>query len=296
MSATSANQGSPERPQFSFDVEDIEYVRHGDKPLLLRLFRPRGKGPFPLAIYLHGGGWCNQDRTADAIVGETLAANGVAVASLDFRMPPDAGYPAALADINYATRWLKAKARDLNVRADRVGTMGNSSGGHLAMLTAMRPSDPRYAVLPLADAPGIDAKIAYVVLVGPVIDPLGRLQYGRRLQSAGGKYPEQLDRILPLHAKFWGTEEAQSEGSPVRILDRGEAVEMPPVLYLQGAAEVVHPRADLDRFVELYRRRGGKVDLTLYEGEVEGFIRNPDSKSGPAARRRVVDFVHGQVS
>jgi acetyl esterase/lipase len=290
MTATTAKPGS-----FAFDVEDVEYLRHGDAPLLLRLFKPRGKGPFPLMIDLHGGAWCNLDRTSDILFNEALAESGVAVAALDFRMPPQAGYPASLADINYATRWLKSKAADLNVRGDRVGYIGISSGGHQGMLAAMRPTDPRYASIPLAGAKGVDAKVACVVMVWPVIDPLGRYNHAKKVTSAGGKYPEQLDRVIPSHIKFWGNEAAMDEGSPVAILDRGEAIDMPPVLYVQGANDVVHPRPHLERFVELYRRRGGKVDLALYEGEAEGFIRNPDSKAGPQAMRRIIDFVHAQI-
>ena len=39
-------------------VADVEYLRHGDKPLLARLFKPRGTGPFPIIVELHGGAWC----------------------------------------------------------------------------------------------------------------------------------------------------------------------------------------------------------------------------------------------
>jgi len=46
---------------FELDVEDVEYLRHGDKPLLVRLFKPRGAGPFPLVVEVHGGAWCNGD-------------------------------------------------------------------------------------------------------------------------------------------------------------------------------------------------------------------------------------------
>lgn len=283
------------KPAHEFTVEDIEYLSHGGSPLLLRLFQPKGTGPFPLMIDIHGGAWCGQDRTSDLLFNEALARSGVVVAALDFRMPPVAGYPASLADINYATRWLKARAGGLKARADRIGMIGISSGGHQAMLAAMRPRDQRYAAIPLAGHAGVDAKVAAVVLIWPVIDPLRRFHHARRLQAAGGKYPEQIDRVIPLHTKFWGTEEAMEEGNPVGILDRGEAVEMPPVLYVQGAGDVVHPRADLERFVERYGKRGGEVDLALYEGEAEGFIRNPASKAAPLAMQRIVDFVHARL-
>jgi acetyl esterase len=279
----------------AFTVEDIEYLHHDGKPLLLRLFRPNGAGPFPLLIDVHGGAWCGQDRTSDALFNEALANSGVVVAALDFRMPPTAGYPASLADINYAIRWLKARADELKSRADRVGLLGVSSGAHQAMLSAMRPRDTRYAAIPLLRYAELDATVAAVVLVWPVIDPLRRFHHAKRLQAAGGKYPEQIDRVIPLHIKFWQTEEAMEEGNPVGILDRGEAVEMPPVLYVQGGNDVVHPRVDLERFVASYRKRGGEVELALYEGEGEGFIRNPASKAAPLALQRIIDFVHARL-
>lgn len=295
--ATMAKQAaSGARTSYEIDIEDVEYIRHGDTPYLLRLYKPRGDGPFPLMIDLHGGAWCAQDRTTNALFSEALARSGIMVAALDFRMPPVAAYPASLADINYATRWLKAKAATLKIRADKVGMIGISSGGHQAMLAAMRPTDSRYAALPLAGAAGIDAKAQCVVMVWPVIDPLGRYHHAKRLQVAGGTYPEQLDRVIPLHIKFWGDEAAMSEGSPVCILERGEKVEMPPVLYIQGANDVVHPKADLERFVAAYGKAGGHCDLGLYEGEGEGFIRNSASKAGPGALQRIVDFVHAQLA
>ena len=51
--------------KFEIEVEDIEYLRHADKPLLARIYKPRGAGPFPLVINLHGGAWINKDRLAD---------------------------------------------------------------------------------------------------------------------------------------------------------------------------------------------------------------------------------------
>ena len=296
MPATiAASKPTPSRAAHEFTVEDVEYLSHGGSPLLLRLFKPKGAGPFPLMIDLHGGAWCGQDRTSDAMFNEALARSGVVVAALDWRMPPVAGYPASLADINYATRWLKARAGELKARADRVGMIGISSGGHQAMLAAMRPRDKRYAAIPLAGHRRHRRHGRGRRVVWPVIDPLRRFHHAKRLQAAGGKYPEQIDRVIPLHTKFWGTEEAMEEGNPVGILDRGEAVEMPPVLYVQGANDIVHPKADLERFVESYRKRGGEVDLALYEGEGGGFIRDPASKAAPLAMQRIIDFVHARL-
>jgi acetyl esterase len=273
------------------DVADVEYLRHGDKPLLARVFTPRGAGPFPLVVQLHGGAWFRGDRTNDTVMNEPLAQSGVVVAALDFRQPPEAAYPGSMQDINYAARWFKANATRFKVRPDRVALMGSSSGAHQAMLAAMRPADPRYAALPLpAGSPAVDARVQAVVLCWPVIDPLGRYQYARKLKEGGKPYPEVVDRVLPGHDQYWMTEANMAEGNPVMALERGERAELPPAIYIQGDKDMAHPRPHLDRFVAQYRKAGGQLDLELLEGEAEGFI----TKSPAAARRtieRIVEFV-----
>jgi acetyl esterase len=279
---------------YEIEVSDVEYVRHGDKPLLARLFRPHGTGPFPLLVELHGGAWCRGDRLNDNAINEPVARSGMVVAALDFRMPPEAAYPASMVDINYAIRWLKTRAAELGSRPDRVGVLGVSSGGHQAMLGGMRPRDPRYSAVPLpAGALAVDADVRYVVMCWPVIDPLARYRYAKKLKEGGKPYPDVADRVLPCHDEFWGTEEAMAEGSPVLALERGESVELPAALYLQGTSDVAHPRADLDRFVMHYRKAGGRVDLDLFDGEAEGFItRNPTSPAAAAAIEKIIAFIH----
>src|SRR5207247_1236370 len=161
-------------------------------------YKPKGDGPFPLIVDLHGGAWIRGDRLNDAVMNEAMAKAGIVVAAIDFRT--DTPYPASLADVNYAVRWIKTQAKALGGSADRVGL------------------------------------------------------------------------LLPGHDQYWKTEDAMAEGSPVVALERGERVEMPPAIYLQGADDKAHPRADLDRFVTQYRKAGGQVELELFEGEAEGYI------------------------
>jgi acetyl esterase len=296
MSAAAARTAAT-RATYAIDVEDVEYLRHGDAPLLARLFKPKGAGPFPILIDLHGGAWCTGDRMNDTVLNEALAKTGILVAALDFRMPPAASYPGSLADINYAVRWLKANAGKWNARADRVGIIGISSGGHQGMLGAMRPSDPRYAAIPLAGGSKVDGKVNAVVMLWPVIDPLGRYRTAKAAIARGGTYPEQFKRVLPSHDKFWGTEEAMAEGAPVNALEKGEKVELPPALLVQGTADHVHPHDQRDAFVAAYRKRGGSIDVALYDGEESGFImrdaKNPANAT--AALDRVIGFLHEKL-
>jgi acetyl esterase/lipase len=286
-----------ELTRYEIDVEDVEYIRHGDKPLLARIYKPRGAGPFPLIIDLHGGAWCKKDRLADEGTDEPLAKSGVVVVALDFRMPPDAGYPASMADINYAIRWCKVRAAELKTRPELIGILGVSSGGHQAMLAAMRPDDKRYAALPLAAKASADATVRAVVLCWPVIDPLGRYEYAKKLKAGGDpRMAKQADNWIPFHDQYWGTEAAMAEGNPTRLLDRGEKVPLPPVLYLQGTDDIAHPVPNREHFIANYRKAGGSVELHLFKGVGEAFITtDPTSPQALDAIDKIIAFVHREL-
>ena len=173
-----------------YDVEDIEYLRHGDKPLLARIYKPKGAGPFPAMVECHGGAWCMSDRMTEKLRHEAMASHGIVSIALDFRSGDEAPYPASVQDINYAVRWAKWHARELKTRPDLISISGQSSGGHLAMLVAMRPHDPRYAAIPLpAGSPAQDASVRCVVMSWPVINPFSRYRHAKR-NLAGANPPE----------------------------------------------------------------------------------------------------------
>jgi acetyl esterase/lipase len=246
-------------------------------------------------VELHGGAWCRSDRHGDKLMHESMAKSGIIVATLDWRQPMEGpGYPASFQDIHYGIRWIKSKAAELGGRADRVGSMGNSSGGHQAMLLAMRPFDARYSALP--GFPGQDATVKCVILTSPVIDPLGRYRYAKQLKAGGPPYPKLADEVVPLHDAYWKTEAAMDEGAPATALEKGEKLEMPPVLYLQGTEDEAHPRPHLDRFVAAYRKAGGDLDLELFQGEGQGFImRKAGSPASDRALDRINEFVHKKL-
>ena len=279
------------------DVTDEAYLVHGATQLLARHYRPRGAGPFPMMIELHGGAWCSNDRLRDVTINEPLARSGVMVAALDFRMPPLASYPASVSDINYAVRWLKTNAARLGGDARRVGIAGTSSGGHLAALVAMKPFDETYSSLAgEKDDPAIDATVSCVVMGWPVIDPLGRYLYAERLKAAGGSYPPFVDQVLEPHRAYWQSEASMAEGSPLMILERAEAVHTPPMLCVQGAADLAHPRPQLDAFAARYRAAGGTIDVRLFDGQEQSFmLQDPASPASKQAMAEIVRFVHATL-
>ena len=280
-------------PKVRFDVriEDVEYRRDGAESWLARVYRPRGRGPFPPLLEVHGGAWNANDRTQNTALDEALAASGLVVVAIDFRLGTRAPYPASIADVNYATRWLKARAGDFNATAEALGGLGLSSGGHMVMLSAMRPRDPRYAALPLDAArngspESVDASLAYVMLGWPVLDPLARYRYARDLGRTS---------LIESHDRYFGDEATMAEANPQLILERGEAVELPPALLFQGAADDVLSPRTAERFVEAYGRAGGIVELALYPGAGHGYAREP----GPNTTRTLAllkSFVARQLA
>ena len=277
---------------YEVQIEDVEYLRHGDKPFLARLFKPQGSGPFPVMVELHGGAWVNGNREDGNIANEALARNGVIVVALDFRVPPEAPYPASLADIHYGIRWCKAHAEGWNGIWDKIGAMGTSSGAHQAMLLGMRPRDSRYAALsPTNGATDLDGTLGCVIMVSPVIDPLGRYHYAKGLRD-DVKPPESVgERTVAMHDMYWVTEGAMAEAAPARILARGERAELPPTLCLARAYEAAHPRPDLDEFIRQYRNAGGQIDVTIFEEEGEGVLRDLSTDVAQQALNEMTAFI-----
>src|SRR5262249_56344103 len=85
----------------AFDVEDVEYLRHGDKPLLARVHKPSGEGPFPALVECHGGAWGLQDRHTEELRPQSMAAPGIVSVALDFRSGDEGPYPASRPHLIY---------------------------------------------------------------------------------------------------------------------------------------------------------------------------------------------------
>ena len=206
---------------FAVTSRDVEYRRESSRSWLARVYQPQGPGPFPVLMEVHGGAWNNNDRLQNEPLNRAVAASGIVVVAVDFRQGEDGRYPGSIADVNYATRWIKQHAGDFNATAEGIGSIGYSSGGHINMLSAMKPNDPRYAAVRLDEAPELDASVAYVIMAWPVIDPLSRYRYAKGLGR---------DEMVGNHHRYWGDEAAMTDGNPQMILERGESATLPPAL------------------------------------------------------------------
>jgi acetyl esterase/lipase len=147
----------------------------------------------------------------------------------------------------------------------------------------LKPKDPRYAALPLAETPGEDATLPYVVLCWPISDPLARYRMVKEKGNA---------RLVAAHDAYWRSEDEMGEGNPQRILDAGEAGPLPPAILVQGLADDNVTPDMADRFTESYKARGGSIELHKFEGMPHTFIVNrPADPASARATELIRDFV-----
>lgn len=219
---------------------DLVYAVAGHRELRLDLYQPTpqaaARSPFavpdvgqPLVVWVHGGAWVHGDKKDVPIT--WLTRQGVAVASVEYRLLGEAMFPAPIYDVQAALRYLRGNAQMLGIDPDRVVLSGASAGGHLASLVALTAHDPvkdgglgDYTDQPLAVDGVIDA-------FGPtdmnaIIDSLKRQE--RFSESREGKAVIAISQAMP--GFFDGL-------SPVKQV----TPDAPPFLIMHGENDPIVP-------------------------------------------------------
>jgi acetyl esterase len=220
----------------------------------VRVYTPRGSGPFALLVFFHGGGWVRCDvPTYDPFCRALANAAGCVVASVDYRLAPEHPFPAALEDGEAALRWAAAQAATLHCDPARVAVGGDSAGGNLAAVIARRARDQG------------GPPLIHQLLIYPVTDylpdlPSYRENDGYLLTRAG-------------MAWFWrlylgeAGDPTHPDAVPMRAADlRG----LPPALVV--TAEFDPLRDEGEAYAMRLREAGVRVDLLRYPGMIHGFL------------------------
>jgi len=260
--------------KFDIKVSEVEFRRAASgRMLMARIYQPQGGGPFPTLLDLHGGAWNNKDRFANEPMDRAVAASGVLVVAVDLTLAPEAPYPASVQDGNYGVRWLKAKAAEWNGDAVNLGVLGSSSGGHVAELLGLRPRDARYNAIPFPAAPNVDATVAYVATRSPISDTFARYQQAEKMRREG---------MIKNNKTYFQPWDTIQEGNPQAILDRREAVTLPPLLIMQGALDDNVLPAVQEKFAASYRAAGGDCQLHVFEGCEHEWVAKPGPQTDRA--------------
>lgn len=226
---------------------------YGYRPLQLDLHVPRGDGPFPVVLWVHGGGWVSGSRvTLPQTVAphgfhERMVARGYAVADVDYRLAAEAAYPSQLVDVQAAIRWLRHFSGQLDVDPQRFAVLGESAGAHLAMMAALAGQ-------------GELSVQAMVNWYGPA-----------HLELPGGDDP--LDNVaLLLGGPVAQRAEFARWASPLHNLHD----QAPPLLSVHGTADETVPFEHAVLLTEAMRELGRRADLLPVPGAGHCFEGHPD--------------------
>jgi acetyl esterase/lipase len=243
----------------------VEYAAPpGFRPLLLDLWTPAT--PAPVVLFLHGGGWrtgtrgvfCPTWRDWDPTPFHRLVAAGFAVASVDYRLSGEARFPAQLHDVTAAVRWLRTRAGELGVDADRIVAWGESAGGHLAALLGLTAGRPDPAGL-VGGAP-VPALAGVVDWYGPA-DLLTMASQARPDAVARSDAPDSRESLL-LGAPVAEAPDLARRASPVTHVHAGA----PPFHLAHGTADRFVPVGQSRQLAEALRAAGVAVELELVDG------------------------------
>jgi len=116
--------------------ENLIYCSYGTRNLTADIFYPakKSKKGYPAVVMIFGGGWRSGDKSQNVPMAQQLAAKGYVALTIDYRLSPEAKYPAAVQDVKAAVRWLRANAKQYRVDKSKIATLGMSAGGQLAAL------------------------------------------------------------------------------------------------------------------------------------------------------------------
>lgn len=246
----------------------VHEVRAGEIRLRVHTPRARPASARPIVLAFHGGGWCwGSPEQSRWMAGRIAARVGAVVVAPAYRLAPEHPYPAAVEDCWRALRWVVANAGDLGADPARIAVLGDSAGGTLAAVLAMRARDE--------DGPRIRGQ----VLIYPLVDLVG-------LRGPG------LGGIV---THYLGGEGLLAEEWAVSPLRAGSLAGLPPALVLTAQFDPLRRHAE--RYGDALRTAGVEVTLHRPVLATHAYMTlpgiSPASRGGLASVVRFIENVLG---
>lgn len=133
------------------------------------IYVPKGTGPFPVLLHIHGGGWFTGSAKGERKLAMQFAAGGFVVVNLDYALAPEHPFPQGLQDCIYAARWIVRNIARYGGDPNRLAVGGGSAGGNLSACTALALHGSEEG-LDGGDLAGVDVKFRGAVLQFGVLD------------------------------------------------------------------------------------------------------------------------------
>lgn len=218
--------------------KDIVYGHADGVALKLDLVQPlSGKGPFPAILYFHGGGWQAGNKWHGHGWIKAFAAQGYVGATVGYRFAPEFKWPTQVHDVKAAVRYLRAHARELNIDPDRIGVMGDSAGGYLALMLGV--TGPADGLEGDGGNPGVSSKVQAVASYYSATDftQLSKTKPSPETEASTFKYYKKTGAQVMID--FLGTEDPNDpilkKISVLGYVSKGDA----PTIIFQGDADPI---------------------------------------------------------
>ena len=236
-------------------VEDLSIPGPGGD-LPVRVYASEHGGIRPALVYFHGGGWVlgNLD-THDAVCRALAKESGAVVISVDYRLSPEHKFPSAVEDAHAATLWVAANAERLGIDARRIAVGGDSAGGNMATVVALRFRD--------AGGPALASQVLFY----PVTD-LSSLETASHRELGDGYFltGAAMDWFRG-HYLASIDHKSHPEVSPLLAPDLSG---LPPALVI--TAEFDPLRDEGEAYAQRLQQAGVPVTATRYPGMIHGFV------------------------
>ncbi|MCH8274403.1 MAG: alpha/beta hydrolase [Armatimonadetes bacterium] len=232
---------------------DEVFDNPGDAALRFDLFAPECDDAVPAVVLLHGGGWISGDKSDVHEIARAFAAEGFASFCPQFRLAPLHPYPAAVEDCHRFLLFLRKEAKRFGIHPQRIGSFGNSAGGHLSVSLAVRETTEE------TGSGRISSRVNAAVDVAGLMD----------LTHPTDRHPEIAWDFISqfMSVPFEGNEERWVEASPLFHVNEHSA----PILIVHGGQDDVVWPEQSERLYEALRGGGVMTDFLLLEGEGHSF-------------------------
>lgn len=227
----------------------------------VRLYSPPNSEAqsLPVVIFMHGGGWAMGDLDSyDGLLRSLCVASGARMLSVDYRLAPEHKYPAGLEDTLTVVEWACANARQLGVDASRAAVMGDSAGGNLAAVAALRLHGERRVELPAQ------------FLLYPVLDvSKPHSAWRSRMSYGGGEYLLTRDSI-DLTVQWYLDSSGRPDDAEVSPLLASNLQLLPPTVIVTAGYDPLRDEAEL--YAGRLEAAGVPVRLKCFDETIHTFL------------------------